>query len=146
MFYASFVRWWGIEGWQSPFHPEGSQETPSAGTVASFAGGVLTPTLSDGSTVKGLVNEQTEIECGSALPSAHAADHGDGQQGDDGSESGQQPGEHGNEDEGGEQGEDEGGQASSCGPAALQPTTPVREAELHIGPEGAVFERIALAG
>src|SRR5438067_1926195 len=51
--------------------------TSTAGTVASFEGGVLTLTLNDGSTVKGVVTSHTQIKCDSPL-SAHASDHGSG--------------------------------------------------------------------
>ena len=58
----------------------------NAGTVASFAGGVLTLRLTDGSTVGGVVNDETEIKCETPAATAQMADHGgDGGSGDNGS-------------------------------------------------------------
>ena len=58
----------------------------NAGTVASFAGGVLTLRLTDGSTVGGVVNDGTEIKCEAPAATAQMADHGgDGESGDNGS-------------------------------------------------------------
>jgi hypothetical protein len=122
-----------------------TSEPPHAAMVASFSGGVLTLALNDGSTVKGLVTEQTDIVCAPASDfAAHAADAGEGQSGDDGSS--QTSRDDGNEDENAETHEqdDEGTEAGACGTSALAPPALVREAELSIGPQGAVFERIVL--
>jgi hypothetical protein len=122
----------------SPVTP--TTEPPHAATIASFAGGALTLTLTDGSTVKGTVTGDTQIECAAAMATARAADNGgngdDQGQGDDSNE--------GNQQQGDDENQDEGDQGSSCGVASLQPPTAVREADLHIGPDGAVFTRIEL--
>jgi hypothetical protein len=123
----------------------------SAGKVASFANGVLTITLNDGSTVSGKVTDRTEIEC--AAPSASAADFsGDGgdENGEDrgGQESGG-PGPSGGE-RGGPGGDDEAGdddaraEAEHCTTAALQSGASVTEAFLSVGSGGATWLKVEL--
>lgn len=119
----------------SPATP-GSQpgEGETAGTIASFEGGVLKITLADGTTVSGKVTETTEIQCG-------CPGH-DGGQGDD-----QGPGGFQHDDHGDFHGDDEnvdGGQGS-CGVSSLVAGATVTEAELSIGGAGAVWEKVELA-
>ncbi len=125
-----------------------SSETPpsggeAAGTIASYEGGVLTITLADKSTVSGKVTEMTRIDCG--CPGHEGSLEGSSgppwQQGGDGS------GDYGQ----GGTGDDyhsypapEGGDGS-CGTAALLPGAVVKEAELRLGGEGAVWESVELA-
>jgi hypothetical protein len=140
----------------------GSSSTPAAsadetaGTIASFASGTLTITLSDGSTVSGKVTEGTEIECRSAMASAaRDGDQGDDNdqgddRGDDGrSSSGPGDGEHGgvSADDGDDNdANDDGAQdeAEHCTTAALTPGAVVREAELRVSSAGAVWEKVEL--
>lgn len=132
--------------------PAGS-ETPTgtegeaAGTIASFEGGVLKITLSDGTTVSGKVTEQTRIECGCAghegVSGGEGGDHGFG--GDSSFSGG-----HGDS-----QGDDEHGsmpfgtpgseETPSCGTSALVAGAKVAEAELTVGSSGAVWEKVDLA-
>jgi hypothetical protein len=125
-----------------------------AGTVKSFEKGVLTITLKDGTTVSGMVTEETRLECQSATPSPTTGDDDQGA-GDD--QSSPESGEHGattahaadhgqqGEDGGDDQG-DEGGDGSqtSCTTAALVPNAVVGEAELKLGSAGAVWEKVQL--
>jgi len=98
----------------------------SAGTVASFTGGVLTLTLADGSSVSGKVTEETEISC---QPASHDGPgdggHGDGESGEDGHDGGHD-------------------EAGSCSSATLLAGAVVREAELSLGGSGAVWDHIDL--
>jgi len=144
-----------------PADASGSTSVPTSptpepsGTVASYAGGLLTITLKDGSTVSGKVTEQTELECHSATPPT-STEQDDQGAGDD--SSGAEGGEHGStaqgqpaahqssEDQqsgGDDQGEDEGG-SSSCTTAALVPGAVVGEAELSVSSAGAVWEKVEL--
>jgi hypothetical protein len=147
----------------APASPTTGPVTPTsnenAGTVTSFKEGVLTITLNNGNQVSGQVTERTDLQCVSATPSAG------GEESDDQSSSGE--GDHGASGEGqsdqtahqdrvpaahaawntgseeGQQDADDETQSGSCTPAtALVATTPVREAELSIGPSGAVWERV----
>ncbi len=131
----------------------------TAGTVTSFTGGVLTITLSNGSTVSGQVTERTEIHCLPATPPpAEGEDRGD----DDGASSeggavapstsahgdgashGDSAGFSGGEDGGGMGGSGEGDQ--SCTTAALVAGAVVREAELSVSSAGAVWDHVNLIG
>ena len=47
----------------SPGSTTGPSSSDTAGTVASFTGGVLTIRLNDGSEIHGLVTDATELEC-----------------------------------------------------------------------------------
>jgi cold shock CspA family protein len=127
--------------------------TPSgetAGTVKSFdtEKGVLTITLGDGSTVSGLVDEQTELECTSATPQASTADDDQGG-GDDvnGGESGENGGSSVQAHDSSVQSEGDDGTAGSqpsCTTAALVQNAVVGEAELKLSSAGAVWEKVEL--
>lgn len=160
----------------SPLPPAGASSTTStsvtptpdsgatAGTVTSFTGGVLTITLTNGSTVSGQVTERTELHCLPATPPppAEGEDLGD----DEGnSESGEgPPPTSGHEDgashsdgassSGGGDGEgaDDPGTGNSgegdqsCTTAALVAGAVVREAELSVSSAGAVWDHVNLIG
>lgn len=139
----------------SPSTPATPSSGETAGTVASFTGGVLTITLTDGSTVSGKVTEETELHCQPATPPAQGTDpdeQGDessGGNGEDEFSQGGAPGisSHGNDMSGGGGsggGEDDEQAQQSCTTAALVPGAVVREAELSVGGAGAVWEKIDL--
>jgi hypothetical protein len=142
-----------------------------AGTITSFDGTTLIVTLVNGDVLKGTVNDQTEIECegtspsdpGTTIPGPATTRHdGGGDNGgssDDQSSSGsttstQSPdepqGDNNQNDQGdddqGDQGDDDQGGSASCGKEALTPQTIVREAELSLTSNGAVFHSIHLGG
>jgi hypothetical protein len=128
--------------------PNSTTSPSPAGTVASFTGGVLTITLSDGSMVSGAVTNATEIECMS--PAADEAtgenggdDSGQMQTADDGPGGGDQSGEDSSGSGGGDEGDD-GNDATNCGTAALTPGTTVQDARLAISGSGSVWQRIDL--
>jgi hypothetical protein len=130
---------------------EAGDSTEAAGTVTSFADGVLTITLNDGTVVRGHVTEQTEISCEPAQATAHAASDDGGKDQGSGDESGtsQEQGDEGsgNEDEQDDSNDDSGSAApASCGPASLTTGAFVREAELRVSSAGSVFIRIELIG
>ncbi len=111
----------------------------SAGTVASFSNGVLTITLTDGSTVSGAVTNDTEIECMAPDTSGSSGSSGTMQRADD------SPGDNGGGDQG--SGDDDNGGASSsssCSTADLTQGTPVAGAELKITSSGNVWDKIEL--
>jgi len=56
----------------------------AAGTIASFDGTTLTITLRDGSTVSGVVTDDTEIRVIEVTPAAAVSHHGDDEGDDDG--------------------------------------------------------------
>jgi hypothetical protein len=121
----------------------------SAGTIQTFANGVLTILLSDGSTVSGRVTTDTEIECPAAqMPGMGQGSSGGSDDNDDQSQAGNpgQGDDQGENDQGDDdQGEHQGvGQA--CSSAALAPPAAVQEAELSISSQGAVWNKIELAG
>jgi hypothetical protein len=133
----------------TPTAPSGD----TAGTVASFTGGVLTITLNDKSTVSGKVTDQTELACESAAPTegSETDDNGDrngdensGGNGDDTAHSGQGVGSMGDDMSSGHDGEDAGQTPSTCTSAALVPGAVVREAELSIGSTGSVWKHVDL--
>jgi hypothetical protein len=135
-------------------------EGENAGVIASFDGKTLTITLNDGQTLSGEVTGDTRIEC----------HQGEGQQGsdDEPGDSGEGSDDQGQSEGGSAQAQDLGrlssdqqsgdGQAQSgddqgegddcgnCTAAALVPGAIVHEAELEIGPSGAVFDSVDLAG
>lgn len=126
--------------------------TPPSGevvaTVTTFKEGVLTITLNDGTTVSGKVTERTELECHPAQPE-EASTNGS----DDGGEDGGAPppsfSGHGDDMSGGGGDRsvgDDGEEASppSCTTAALVPGAKLREAELSVGSQGAVWEKLDL--
>jgi hypothetical protein len=138
--------------------PANSPTTPAAptpetaGTVASFKEGTLTITLNNGTSVSGKVTERTEIHCTPATPPAATEDSDDQGDGEHGS-SGEGESEHSahqaaahaasnsSDNEEGQQDSDD--ESSSCTPAtALVAGTPVREAELSIGPLGNVWDHV----
>lgn len=131
---------------QTPSTPAGGE---TAGTVASFTNGVLTITLTDGSTVSGKVTEQTEIHCQSATAGGQGEDQGD-DNGNDESSSTTTARMSSHDGQGGESGQDGGGDhqgnegQQSCTSAALVPGAVVREAELSVGSGGSIWHQIDL--
>jgi hypothetical protein len=131
---------------QTPSTPAGGE---TAGTVASFTNGVLTITLTDGSTVSGKVTEQTEIHCQSATAGEQGEDQGD-DNGNDESSSTTTARTSSHDGQGGESGQDSGGDhqgnegQQSCTSAALVPGAVVREAELSVGSGGSIWHQIDL--
>jgi hypothetical protein len=137
----------------TPATTPATPSTESAGKVASFKEGVLTITLNDGTPVSGKVTEKTEIHC----PSTTAPPTNDGDADDVG---GSGADEHGTSHDGqfahssshmahaasggddGQDGPDD--QQQSCTTAALVEGALVREAELSIGPAGAVWDHVDL--
>jgi hypothetical protein len=140
---------------------EDSEE--NAGTVESFANGVLAIKLVDGTTLSGKVTEQTEIECETA-GRFESDEQDDGERGDDDDDRGRdESGDRGDrdDDEDGDRGgrdddEDEdddrarGSGAGDdddetpCGPEALTAGAVVHEAELNASSDGAVFTEVEL--
>lgn len=121
----------------------GSTGTPStAGTVQSFdpSTGALTILLNDKkTTVTGIVNSDTEIECQAPDTS--------------GSSSSWQGHDHGGDNGGGDQGDDDQGQgdddnnsanAQNCDTSALTTGAVVQEASLRISSAGATWDKIEL--
>lgn len=142
----------------SPTTPTSTPE--NAGTVASYTGGVLTLTLSDGSTVKGNVTDDTQIECVKATSTTSTGqtsdedsqdnnDQGDDQSGDG---MGQPDDQQFMDSESSQQGDDgmdsddvgSGTPEPPCDTSALTANAVVRAAELRIGPSGSEFESIEL--
>jgi hypothetical protein len=94
----------------------------NAGTIASFANGVLTINLAGGGTLTGDVTDETEIECDDT---AHASDDGDHHGGDDGDD-------------------DDQGDDDNCASDALAAGATVHEAELKAEDGKATFEKVEL--
>lgn len=155
--HARLVRYGSLR--TSPMGTTGPGGGDSAGTVTTYdsSTGILTITLNDGTKVSGKVTSQTQIECQSPQGASGASGAtGD----DDGTEAPEQDGAQGpttttptahesddgaqGSDDQGDDNNDQGDGSSSCGPAALTPTTGVQEAELKIGSGGAVFESVHL--
>lgn len=158
----------------APTTPPTTPPAPeNAGTVASYTNGVLTLTLTDGSSVSGKVTANTRIECVSATPTSPPVGQGndegapgddnglgDDQSGGDGNQSdpGQgNPGQgQGDQTPQGQGGQDDGGDGGNpsttpatpsgppCDSSALVNGATVRAAELRIGPGGTEFESIEL--
>jgi hypothetical protein len=105
---------------QTPGTEKGAE---SAGKVVSFANGVLTLMLNDGSTVSGTVTSETRIKC--ASPTAKMADFG-----------GQGSREDGSDDD------DQG--MGECSMSSLVPGALVADALLRISATGATFLQIEL--
>ena len=125
--------------------PPASTPGESVGTIASFEGGVLKITLSDGTTVSGTVTESTEIKCPAPTPTATTSDHGG--PGSIGHEDGQGQDEGSGDDEG--EGHDGGychETPQECGPASLVVGAKVQEAELKLSGAQASWESVELAG
>src|SRR5437660_918677 len=62
--------------------PTSMSSSDNAGTVQSFQNGVLTIALNDGSTAKGMVTSDTELECTAPQSSSTIHEDGDGGSGD----------------------------------------------------------------
>jgi hypothetical protein len=135
--------------------PDGEE---NAGTIQSFdpSTGKLTIALFGGETLSGLVDEETEIECGGDRHgAASASDDGEDQASSEGKDDEGEPGDdHGEEGEDhrgeGEPGDDDGpageGEAPSCASADLTEGATVKEAELKLESGSATFEKVELAG
>jgi hypothetical protein len=104
------------------------EDQGTAGTVASFIGGVLKITLNDGSTVTGAVTADTELRCEMPGEGMQTEDRGPG----GGDNSGD------NDGSGDDQSEDE----QTC--SAVTPGMVVRTAELRISSAGAVWQEVEL--
>jgi hypothetical protein len=146
----------------SPPTPTTGAPTPptpeNAGTVASYAGGVLTLTLNDGSSVSGKVTDQTQIRCVKATPATPptTTPTGEGPGDDNGQGDDQSRGdmsEHGDSGPGewqhGDDGDDDDGPGAGepeppCDSSSLVAGAIVRAAELRIGPGGTEFESVLL--
>jgi hypothetical protein len=122
--------------------PTTPTSTESAGKVASFKAGVLTITLNDGTQVSGKVTENTEIHCpsGTAPPTNDGDDDDNDEHGS--SDNGQFA--HSSSAHGSCDGEKGHASSQSCTTAALVEGALVREAELKIGPSGAVWDHVDL--
>jgi hypothetical protein len=122
--------------------PMSTNSADNAGTVQSFSNGVLTLTLNDGSTVKGMVTNDTELEC--TAPEQSSRMHEDGDRGGDNG-----PGDRGDDQGPGDdrgdndQGEDQNVQ-NNCSTADLTPGAVVHEATLRIGGSGATWDKVEL--
>jgi hypothetical protein len=139
---------------------EDSEE--NAGTVESFANGVLAIKLVDGTTLSGKVTEQTEIECETA-GRFESDERDDGEHGDDDDRGDRDDDEDeddrgrddDDEEDGGDGGREDddrargsgagdGDDETACGPEALAAGTVVHEAELNASSDGAVFTEVEL--
>jgi hypothetical protein len=121
----------------APVSPPAAADT--AGTVDSFAGGILTIKLTSGSLVSGMVTNDTEIECSMAQPpdTMQTNDRQDGG-GDNGQGDNGQGEDHGG---GGQNGDND---QQNCMSTALVPGATVSEAELRISSAGAVWDKVEL--
>ncbi|HWG08528.1 MAG TPA: hypothetical protein VN672_05930 [Solirubrobacteraceae bacterium] len=130
----------------SPSGTTSSGASDTAGTIASFSGGVLTIKLNDGSTVSGKVTERTEIEC--PAPTANTADFSGGDRGDDDGlddRSDDQGGSGCPGDQNGDgPGDDDNDQGEHCTTAALVVGASVEEAFLSVSKEGATWVKVEL--
>jgi hypothetical protein len=135
----------------------GAPSSPSgdtAGTVASFSGGVLTIKLNDGSMVSGKVTDATEMECTSSSTTSGDQSEGSGDQSEGSGDQSQGSGDQsqGSDDDqssdqnSGDQtdGGDHGDQSSTCSSTAPATGTVVRSAELKISSAGAVWDKLEL--
>jgi hypothetical protein len=141
--------------------PTTTNSSDNAGTVQSFSNGVLTIALNDGSTVKGAVTNDTELECTAPMQSSTTT-HQDGDGGGGGDQSsgdnnqasgGNDQGDtdqneaqgednnRGDDDQGEDQNENE---AMNCSSSSLTPGAVVHEATLRIGGSGAVWQKVEL--
>jgi hypothetical protein len=146
----------------------------NAGTVRSFSGGKLTFMLSDGSTVSGMVTQDTELECMAPEQSQTVGDDGDTTSGDqtdmgdnqssDDQSSGEDQAEDQNENQAEDQNEnqaedqnenqaedqneneaaDETEAEDDCSTANLTQDTVVRGAVLRISSAGDVWKKVEL--
>jgi hypothetical protein len=121
--------------------PTTSAMSDNAGTVASFDGTKLTIQLTDGSTVSGTVNNDTEIECegvDGSHTSFHGDDHGSGRSGGDN---------HGDRGDRGDRGDDndnDDNDMGNCDTSDLTPGTMVHEASLTLSGAGATWDKVEL--
>jgi hypothetical protein len=138
--------------------PTSMSSSDNAGTVQSFSGGILTIALNDGSTVKGAVTNDTELEC-MAPGQSSTTTHDDGDPGSGGDNQGSGDNNQGSGDndanenqgddqgdqnnQGDDQGEDQGAQ-QNCSTANLTPGAVVHEASLRIGGSGAAWQKVEL--
>ncbi|HUE25243.1 MAG TPA: hypothetical protein VMP89_00600 [Solirubrobacteraceae bacterium] len=132
-----FERWGSNDASQSSAPTSSNQ---NAGTVSSFANGVLTITLNDAnhSMVSGTVTPNTEVKC-EAPESSSDRIHADG----DGGGNTQSGGSDDNEDNNaGNAGEEQGQQ--NCMTALETSGTVVREAELRLSGSGASWDKVEL--
>jgi len=136
----------------------GTGSTPAsntAGTIASYEGGVLKITLADGTTVSGQVTEATRIQCG--CPGHYSpgdGQYGDGRQGQYGYgrygapegryRYGSQSDYHGRLPGDWAQGASQGSSQGSCGVSALVPGAKVERATLSLGETGAEWMTVEL--
>src|SRR3954468_11528691 len=144
----------------------------SLGSVASFAGGILTLTLANGDTVTARVTEDTEIDCGTAddyegdysddggdAPVARAARHGGreaesvatetpaAQPEDEGRPTaGEQGGEDGAADDAGDDVSDDADTADDAGTCSVADIAGavVHDAEVEVTGDGLVFDSLEL--
>jgi hypothetical protein len=133
--------------------PSTPTSTETAGTVKSYEAPLLTIVLNDKTEVSGKVTENTRIDC--EAPGETSDDDGGTEnpgefanRGDEMLAGAQNVGEgeprdQGDEGDAGDQGDDDGG-TQPCTTAALVPGAMVRAAELILGGEGAVWERVDL--
>jgi hypothetical protein len=127
--------------------PTSMSASDNAGIVQSFENGVLTIALNDGSTVKGAVTNDTELECTSPEHSSTTHEDGDGGGGDQGSGDDNQGDNNQGDDDRGEdnQGEDNNeDEAMNCSTSNLTRNAVVHEASLRIGGSGAVWQKVEL--
>jgi hypothetical protein len=124
-----------------------------AGTVTSFAGGLLTIHLFNGDDVKGTVDDNTELKCEAApttAPTARAADDGPGDNSGPGGNDQGDDDQGDNNDQGddnqGDDNEGEDQQQANCTTANLTPGAVIGEAELKATAAGLVFREIKIVG
>jgi hypothetical protein len=121
--------------------------SPSAGTVQSFMGGVLTIAMTNGPTVSGQVSNFTDIVCESAPTAMQGTgswqDHHDSN-GGGGSWSGGDSG-AGNQDQSGNDTDNDDQGSQACDTSALTTGAVVQEAVLSLTGAGATWDRIVLA-
>ena len=127
----------------------GTPSSDAVGTVDSFTNGTLTIKLNNGSTVSGMVTNDTEIECEAAQSTVMTDTHRDGGGDNGGSGSGDNGGQNSGDDHGdqGDQGDDndQDDQAQqACTTANLTQGASVRGAELKISSAGAVWDKVDL--
>lgn len=119
--------------------PTSTTPSPSAGTVQSFTGGVLTIALSNGSTVSGAVTDATRVICQGSEPAgqqssswqSHDGSWGDGGGGGTGDDD-QGPGDDDHADQ-------------SCSMTDLTTGAVVQEASLRLSSAGATWDVVVLA-
>lgn len=124
----------------------------SAGTIKSFTDGVLEISLADGSTVRGRVTGDTELECMASVREDISRDGGGDQGGDRDRGSGDDHRSGDGHRGGGDQGDDEGRgddgdepeDDQACSMADLTPGASVHEAELGVSGAGAVWRTVEL--